>query len=209
MANQAPFRLARRPVDLESLWLLTFADLMVQLMACFAVLYTHASADQRELARALASIRQALVGRTELPEDADRIQREPGVPAELAPGQRQRVLVFRGDLVFREGSTALEPGSEALLRRVRELAENHPDQQLICEGHAAPGERGGAGDALALSAHRAMATQRQLELLGLPAARLRAEAQGDARPQGDVRSPEGRALQRRVAFRLQAQEAAP
>ncbi|HEX4846359.1 MAG TPA: flagellar motor protein MotB, partial [Geothrix sp.] len=60
MGNQAPIRFARRKSDLEGLWLLTFADLMVQLMAFFALLYSFSVADQTKLQQAVVSIQKAL-----------------------------------------------------------------------------------------------------------------------------------------------------
>jgi flagellar motor protein MotB len=60
VGNQAPVRFARRKADLESLWLVTFADLMVQLMAFFALLYSFSVADQTKLQQAVKSIQKAL-----------------------------------------------------------------------------------------------------------------------------------------------------
>lgn len=217
-------RFARRKADLESLWLVTFADLMVQLMAFFALLYSFSVADQGKLQQAVTSIQKALGVKTALGAATAGDGILPGStgldPAKAADlekllsaaqatdgadkGTRLRFVSFRGALIFQEGSAALTPGSDVLLVRLSTLANRYEGFTLVCEGHAAPGERGrNGGDALDLSSQRALTAQRYLAEVGVPAARLASEARGDSQPEGDGSSPEGRALQRRVTFRFQ------
>jgi flagellar motor protein MotB len=214
-------RFARRKADLESLWLVTFADLMVQLMAFFALLYSFSVADQSKLQQVLTSIQQALGVQSQqvsgdgiLPgsrgmdpakaEDLEKqlsaVQANDGRDA----GSRLRFVTFRGALIFEEGSAALTSGSDVILTRLSELALRYQGFTLVCEGHAAPGERGRNGaDALELSSQRAMSAQRFLLGIGLPPDRLTSEARGDSQTEGDGSTPEGRALQRQVIFRFQ------
>lgn len=219
MANQAPIRFARRKSDLESLWLMTFADLMVQLMAFFALLYSFSVHDQTKLQQAVASIQKALgvkapAGDGVLPgstgldparaTDLEKLLSAAQASEGADVGTRLRIVSFRGVLIFEEGSAALTPGSHVLLARLAELATRYAGFTLVCEGHAAPGERGrGGADALDLSSQRAQAAQRFLANAGVPPERLTSEARGDSQPDGDAGTPEGRALQRRVAFRFQ------
>lgn len=221
MGNQAPIRFARRKSDLEGLWLLTFADLMVQLMAFFALLYSFSVADQTKLQQAVVSIQKALgvsgkaaVGDGILPgstgldpsraTDLEKLLNAAQASEGPDVGTRLRFVSFRGAMLFEEGSAALTPGSEVLLSRLSELALRYQGFTLVCEGHAAPAERGRGGtDALDLSSQRAQAAQRFLARLGLPPARITSEARGDSQPEGDGSTPEGRALQRRVTFRFQ------
>jgi len=217
-------RFARRKADLESLWLVTFADLMVQLMAFFALLYSFSVADQTKLQQAVTSIQKALgvAPQAGPPTAGDGILPgstglDPAKAADLEKllsaaqaaegpdvGSRLRFVSFRGAVIFQEGSAALTPGSDVLLARLSTLAARYPGFTLVCEGHAAPGERrGGGGDALDLSSQRALAAQRFLAGLGVPPDRLTSEARGDSQPEGDGGTPEGRALQRRVVFRFQ------
>jgi chemotaxis protein MotB len=218
VANQAPVRFARRKSDLESLWLVTFADLMVQLMAFFALLYSFSVSDQAKLKQAVQSIQKALgvppvAGDGILPgstgldpakaSDLEKLLNAAQSTEGPEVGTRLRFVTFRGALVFEEGSAALSPGSDVLLVRLAELATRYQGFSLVCEGHAAPGERGRGGDALDLSVQRALAAQRYLVGLGLPAARVTSEARGDSQPEGEGGTPEGRALQRRVVFRFQ------
>jgi flagellar motor protein MotB len=213
-------RFHRRKADLESLWLMTFADLMVQLMAFFALLYSFSVADQTKMQQALNSIQKALgvqaqvgardgilPGSTGLdPSKAEDLEKQLSA-AQATDGKdagtRLRFVSFRGALIFDEGSVALTPGSDVLLTRLSELALRYPGFTLVCEGHAALGERGRGGDALDLSSQRALTAQRFLAGVGLPSARLASEAHGDTQPESDGSTTEGRALQRRVSFRFQ------
>jgi flagellar motor protein MotB len=217
-------RFTRRKADLESLWLLTFADLMMQLMAVFALLYSFSAADQTKLQLAVISIQKALGVAPKLgpPSAGDGILPgstglDPAKAADLekllsaaqsteAPdvGTRLRFVNFRGAVIFDEGTPTLTQGSDVLLVRLSVLANRYSGFTLVCEGHAAPGERGRNGaDALELSSQRALAAQRYLAALGVPGARLTSEARGDSQPEGDGGTPEGRALQRHVSFRFQ------
>ena len=220
MGNFAPMRFARRKADLESLWLVTFADLMVQLMAFFALLYSFSVTDQAKLQQAVTSIQKALgvegkmgAGDGILPgstgmdpnkaEDLEKLLSAAQATEGRDVGTRLRLVSFRGSLIFDEGSAILTPGTDVLLAKLSELALRYPGFTLVCEGHAAPGERGRGGDALDLSAQRALAAQRFLAGMGLPPTQLSSEARGDTQPEGDIGTPEGRALQRRVTFRFQ------
>lgn len=226
MVNLAPMRFARRKADLESLWLVTFADLMVQLMAFFALLYSFSVSDQTKLQQALTSIQKALGVNAQVAkpaagapgdgilqgsqgldpakaEDLEKLLSAAQVSEGRDVGSRLRIVTFRGSLIFDEGSAALTSGSDVLLTRLSELALRYQGFTLVCEGHAAQGEKGRGMDALELSSQRAMAAQRYLAGIGVSPARLASEARGDSQPEGDGASPEGRALERRVTFRFQ------
>ena len=224
MGNLSPIRFIRRKADLESLWLMTFADLMVQLMAFFALLYSFSVADQTKLQQAVASIQKALgveqksappragdgllPGSTGLdPAKATDLEKLlSAIQADNAPdvGTRLRFVNFRGAVLFDEGAASLTKGSDVLLVRISELANRYQGFTLVCQGHAAPGERGRNGaDVLELSSQRALAAQRYLAAMGVEPARLASESHGDSQPEGEGGTPEGRALQRRVTFRFQ------
>ena len=219
MGNQAPVRFARRKADLESLWLVTFADLMVQLMAFFALLYSFSAHDTAKLQQAVQSIQKALgvkpavVGDGILPgsqglapphpSDLEKMLNDLQTGSGRDVGAKLRVVSFRGALLFDEGSAALTPGSDVLLVRLADLAKRYAGFSLVCEGHAAPDEQGRGADALMLSAERGQAAWRYLKALGVDPQRITVEARGDSDTEGDPTTPEGRALQRRVVFRFQ------
>lgn len=209
-------RAQRRKDDYENLWFITFADLMVQLMAFFAVIYSFTSQDQRKVQEVLLALQHELGAKGEgilpghtgiAPERAADLEK---LLADLKPvdgaeaGVRMQVVRFRGGLLFPEGGTAIDAGYEAMLKRVVEIATQYPGYTLVCEGHAGPGERGARGqDALELSGLRAQAVVRRLAGLGLDPALMAAEAHGDSQLEGNPETPEGRALVRRVKFRFQ------
>ncbi|BDU78432.1 OmpA/MotB family protein [Mesoterricola sediminis] len=208
-------RFQRRKDDYESLWLITFADLMVQLMAFFAVIYGLTSQDQRKIKDVLLALQVELGAKGEgilpghqgiAPEQAGDLEK---LLADIRPvegqdaGVRLQVVKFRGGVLFPEGSTAIDPTYEAMLRRITEITIQYPGYTLVCEGHTAQGERGRAQDPLDLSGQRAQAVVRALAALGMDPAILAAEAHGDSQLEGNPDTPEGRALQRRVMFRFQ------
>ena len=224
MARSFQLRFSRRKTDLESLWLLTFADLMVQLMAFFALLYSFSATDQAKLAIALNSVRKALGVQAQIAmpqggdgilpgslgldptkaEDLEKLLNAAQAADGREVGTHLRFVAFRGALLFDEGSAVLTPGSDVLLTRLSALSLRYKGFTLVCEGHAAPRERGRNGaDALELSALRALSAERYLVGVGLPPEMVTAEARGDSQPEGDGRSAEGRALQRQVVFRFQ------
>jgi flagellar motor protein MotB len=209
----------RRHNDFEGLWLITFADLMVQLMAFFAVIYSFSAQDQHKMKEVLNSFQHELgvrggdgilEGSTGLdPARAADLEKlltnlKPASGADSGVGVRMRIVSFRGGVLFDEGSAAILPAFQPLLTRIAQMAGDYPGYSLIVEGHAAPGERAHAkGDALDLSGLRAQAVLRLLRAQGMNPKDLAAEAHGDTQVDGDPGSREGRALQRRVMFRFQ------
>ena len=211
----------RRRDDFEGLWLITFADLMVQLMAFFAVIYSFSAQDQHKLQEVLRSFQHELGVRESgtgiLPAatgidpnraaDLEKLLTDlkPVAGQDLNVGVRMRIVSFRGGVLFEEGGAAIPAAFQPLLSRIAEMAVEYPGFSLICEGHAAPRERGRARgtDTLELSGQRAQAVVRLLQAQGMDPKILAAEAHGDAMIEGNPDTPEGRALQRRVKFRFQ------
>jgi flagellar motor protein MotB len=219
---------SRRKADLDSLWLITFADLMVQLMAFFALAYSFTATDQEKFKAILRSLRKelgvataqdmagplnggnegVLPGNTGLDPtraaDLERLLNERKAADGPEVGTRLRLVSFRPAVLFEEGGARLSEGNDLLLRRLSQLVLQYPGFQLVCEGHAAPDEKArGITDALELSGLRAQACVRMLISLGVDPKILAAEAHGDSQPDGEAGTPEARALQRRVTFRFQ------
>ena len=210
-------RAQRRKDDYEGLWFITFADLMVQLMAFFAVIYSFTSQDQRKVQEVLLALQHELGAKGDgilpghsgiAPERAGDLEK---YLADLKPipgqesGVKMQVVRFRSGLLFAEGSVAVDSSFDPMLTRIADLATQYPGYTLVCEGHTAADEKGRAKgqDSLDLSAQRAQAVVRYLIDLGMDPALLAAEAHGQSQQEGDPSSPEGRALQRRVMFRFQ------
>jgi chemotaxis protein MotB len=221
----------RRSVDFESLWLITFADLMVQLMAFFAVVYSFSIQDQQKLGDLAGSLQKVLgvqastsgttPGTAPGPTGQGILPGTTGIVPEKAAdlekllsdlrategpdvGTKMRLVTFRGSILFEEGSAVVDPVFQPLLDRIVQLAREYPGFYLVCEGYAAPNEKGrGNADSLEVSGLRAQAVLRYLAAKGVDPKLMTAEAHGDAVIEGDPSSPEGRALQRRVKFRYQ------
>ena len=216
---RVPLRPLRRKDDFEGLWFITFADLMVQLMAFFAVIYSFSAQDQQKLQQVLQSFQHELGvkggGNGILPGS---LGIDPARAADLekqlsnlkaVSGEdvvvRMRIVSFRGAVLFEEGRAEVPAAFQPLLSRISQMSSEYHGFTLVCEGHAAPAERGRgrAVDALGLSGERAQAVVRILTAQGMDPATMAAEAHGDSQLDGDPSSPEGRALQRRVMFRFQ------
>lgn len=223
-ASRSTRLLQRRKEDTEGLWLITFADLMVQLMAFFALLYAFGAQDQAKMQQVLQSLQKALgvpgeatpgAGTGILPgssgldparaADLEKLMADALAQDGPDKGVRMRIVTFRGSLSFEAGSATLAPGSAFLLDRIAKLTVDYPGFTLICEGHAAPGERDRltGGDALALSSARAQNTMRELLKRGVDGRIIALEAHGDTKAGGAVDTPEGRALNQEVKFRFQ------
>lgn len=223
-------RMNRRRGDFDHLWLLTFADLMVQLMVFFVLAWSLKGSGRegqvgellRSLQKALKALPQTAQADPQAPPPTEGVLEglrglDPNRAADLEKlmtdlqatdgpeeGRRLRLVTFRGSLLFQEGSAVVDPVFLPTLERMAALAAEYPGFQLVCQGHAAPGERGRNGtDPLELSAQRAAAAVRFLAGRGVEARTLTIEARGDTEVDGDPRSPEGRALTRQVKFRFQ------
>ena len=148
MSALSPLRFARRKADLESLWLVTFADLMVQLMAFFALLYSFSVSDQTKLQQALNSIQRALGVQAQvssgdgiLPgsrgldpakaEDLEKLLSTAQASDGRDAGTRLRIVSFRGALIFDEDSATLTAGSDVILTRLSELALRYKGFTLV------------------------------------------------------------------------------
>jgi flagellar motor protein MotB len=187
------------------------------------VIYSFSAQDQRKLQEVLKSFQHELgvnqeaalpAGQGILPggagldparaADLEKLLSDLSPQAGADLGVRMRIVSFRGAVLFPEGAPAPPEAFQPMFARIGQLFQEYPGFTLICEGHAAPGERGpGGADALTLSGQRAESVLRGLVAQGVDPAWVAAEAHGDSQVEGDATSPEGRALQRRVKFRFQ------
>jgi OOP family OmpA-OmpF porin len=86
------------------------------------------------------------------------------------------------------------------LEDIKTLLNENPDGNLIIEGHTS--SDGGAEDNLILSQKRADAVKAYLINKGINPNRLKTEGYGEERPIDDNNTREGRAINRRVQFKL-------
>ena len=148
---------ARRKTDVEGLWLITFADLMVQLMAFFAVIYSFSAQDSQKLREVLISFQNELgvkgtgilPGSTGL--DPNRAADLEKHLADLPPvegedvGVRLRIVSFRGAVLFSEGVSAVPPDFEPMLERISQMVKDYPRVHPGLRGPRRPRREGPPG----------------------------------------------------------------
>jgi outer membrane protein OmpA-like peptidoglycan-associated protein len=108
-------------------------------------------------------------------------------------------LLDRESIEFASGSASIVPAATSLLDRIADLVRDCPGVVRV-EGHT---DSSGDPEAnRALSAARAEAVRSALGARGVPPDRLVAAGFGSANPIADNATAEGRARNRRIAFRV-------
>jgi outer membrane protein OmpA-like peptidoglycan-associated protein len=126
---------------------------------------------------------------------------EVGTAAPVVDISHLASLVEQLSIPFGTGESTILPGSVPRLDAVGAVLNQVPDARLEIAGHA--DSRGSEGYNQALSHARATAVFEYLRLqAGIDPGRMQVLAFGTTRPLGDNTSPTGRALNRRVEFRL-------
>ncbi|MEK7388942.1 MAG: OmpA family protein [Elusimicrobiota bacterium] len=202
-----------RENDLESelnksaLWAVTYGDLMSYLMIFFLLLYVASSTRGVGLQLSVKAAEQ------HFSKDAQSIQHlfsRHGTQkiARLDIGENKIRIVFMAPVLFDSGSAYLRseafPLLQEVVRAIEELpnpiqVEGHTDSRPITPGgkHASNWE---------LSAARAFAVLRFLEINGIPQQRLSAIGYGEFRPQQTNETPEGRTANRRIEINILRRE---
>ncbi len=114
------------------------------------------------------------------------------------------------DILFKSGSSALDPAGKALLAKVSEELKTSA-YEVVVIGHT---DNQKVGAALAqryptnweLGAARAATIVRTFQNAGIGPARMLAVSAGENRPRADNGTPEGRGLNRRIEIRLRPVE---
>lgn len=134
--------------------------------------------------------------------------RRDGCPDEVQPEQpaRQVEIGEEGELRllqpvrFATGTAEIEPSSYSLLREVGQLLKDRPDVRLAVHGHT--DSQGSVEFNVVLSRKRAEAVAKYLVEQGIASERLDSAGFGPSRPVADNSTPQGRARNRRVEFKL-------
>ncbi|MCS6894597.1 MAG: OmpA family protein [Bacteroidia bacterium] len=117
----------------------------------------------------------------------------------VAPLQVDETFRLNG-LYFDVGDSTLRPESEVELERLSWLLSDKPTMRIEIVGHT--DSVGGLQRNMELSWRRANAVAKYLIARGIPQERLQVIGKGPTQPIADNRSSEGRALNRRVEFRV-------
>ncbi len=119
---------------------------------------------------------------------------------EVKKEDRKRLEFATKNVQFQTGKTELTSSSYKILDEIVKIMQRYPDYKLLIHGHT-----DNVGDPernLVLSQGRAQTCFDYLVYKGISPERLKAEGFGDTRPIGDNRRTAGRALNRRVEFKL-------
>jgi OOP family OmpA-OmpF porin len=110
------------------------------------------------------------------------------------------LMITLGDVLFATGRADLKPGTQQRLSELVRFLLDHPDRQVVIEGHT--DNRGPEDSNLDLSQRRAEAVRAFLIRAGVDAARISAQGYGEAYPVASNHRPAGRLQNRRVEIYL-------
>ncbi len=112
-----------------------------------------------------------------------------------------KVVSSAGAIRFRIASATLDRASNATLDQLADVVKTCPGNVIRVEGHT--DNQGDPDQNLTLSRNRAQAVVDYLVRAGVAAAQVSAEGLGETAPIADNATNEGRALNRRIAFKVQ------
>jgi outer membrane protein OmpA-like peptidoglycan-associated protein len=162
---------------------------------------SQASQDLKKKERELAQRQKELEG-----EKSARLEAEKKAAAAMASlaeiarvkeEQRGMVITLDGAVLFASGKATLLPIAEQKLGQVAEVLQNQDDsKKIVVEGHT--DSVGSDENNRRLSQDRADAVRAFLVTKGVPSARISSVGRGESTPIGDNKTPDGRAMNRRV-----------
>ncbi|MBB4305145.1 OOP family OmpA-OmpF porin [Rhodobium orientis] len=127
--------------------------------------------------------------------------RAPGTPVSASRCQQLFSSILRGNRIrFETGSTRIDRDSFGILDHLVFVAQRCPQSRVVIEGHT--DSDGSEADNLRLSDWRAAAVVDYLVRAGVDADRLEAVGFGEDRPVASNDTEEGKALNRRIEFRI-------
>jgi chemotaxis protein MotB len=206
--------LRRRKVHDES-WLLSYADLITNLLLFFVVLLSAANLSKGRMQQIVKSLSGA-----ESPASLEAIRRE--IDAQIAQKQMQELvrttvsdegleLSLNSGLVFDPGKAQIRPEfAQTVASMLQVLAPYSTKYSFAVEGHtdSVPIVSGGAfATNWELSSARAIVVRQRLEEVGISRSRIRVEGYADTKPLPEEQltglSPQERlARHRRVVVRI-------
>ena len=138
-------------------------------------------------------------------EERNGVKDEDGCPDDRLAVRTEGRIAILERILFATGSSRIERDSMTIVQTVATMLKESPDiLQVRVEGHT--DNKGKPDSNQRLSQRRAEAVVKKLIELGVEAARLEAVGYGDARPVDSNRTEEGRTNNRRIEFRILAQE---
>ncbi len=109
---------------------------------------------------------------------------------------RGMVITLSGGVLFATGQAVILPGAQDQLNKVADALKTQTERMFVVEGHTDNVGTDAANQAL--SQKRADAVRDYLIVRGVAASAIKAVGKGSSVPIGDNKTPEGRAMNRRV-----------
>ncbi|MBK7861838.1 MAG: OmpA family protein [Archangiaceae bacterium] len=202
----------RRARGHEESWLLSYADLITNLLLFFVVLLSAANMNKARMQQIAKSISGA-----ESPQSLESIQRE--IDQKIAERHLQDLvrtslgleglqLSLNSGLVFDSGKSVIRPETEVTVTSMLQVLSPYSSKyQFAVEGHTDSIPMFGPTTNWELSSSRAIAVRQRLEEVGISRDRIRVEGYADTKPLPEEElkglSPEERlARHRRVVVRI-------
>lgn len=205
----------RRRKEHEESWLLSYADLITNLLLFFVLLLSAANLSKTKMQQ----ITQSMSG-AESPASLAKIQRE--IEAEISERKLQSLVrtnlsdaglevSINSGLVFDSGKALIRPDAEETLGAMLQVLSPYSDKyNFAVEGHtdSLPLVNGGIFPSnWELSSARAIVVRQRLEAAGIDRSRIRVEGYAETKPLPEAQlvglTPENRlALHRRVVVRI-------
>ena len=130
----------------------------------------------------------------QLEQSAEQLEQE---LAELEAEQTDRGIVMTlDDVLFEVDAAELQPGAQSTIGRIAQFMQEHPDRNLLIEGHT--DATGAAAYNQMLSEQRAEAVRAALSQQGIDPGRVRVQGLGESYPVASNDTQAGRQLNRRV-----------
>lgn len=194
----------------EDNWLVSYADLLTNLLAFFVMLFAISNVTQARwemLTQALTNKQDPAVGVVDIKERLDRFIRDQGLQDEIGTRLDSKGLEvrFRTSLLFGSAEAELTRDAERVLTPVAQaLASLANQHEITVEGHAddVPIHTPLYASNWELSAKRSVNVVRVLIEHGVPRDWLSAEAFADTRPLSQGQDEVARANNRRVVVRV-------
>ncbi len=179
----------RRSMGHEEGWLLSYADLITNLLLFFVVLLTAANLNKGRMQQIAKSISGA-----ESPQSLNAIRKE--IDAQIQKQQLQQLvqttlseegleLSLNSGLVFDSGKAVIRPDVEQAIGGMLHVLTPYGSKYAFAvEGHTDPTPINGGAFASnwELSSARAIVVRQRLEDVGLPRGRIRVEGYADTKP---------------------------
>jgi chemotaxis protein MotB len=205
----------RRARGHEEGWLLSYADLITNLLLFFVIMLTASNMSQGKMQQ----IQEAMTGK-QSPESLESIQKE--IDARIASMNLKDVVVteltedglqvsLNSGVVFASGQDGIKPDFDPALKSMLEAVVPYADRyHFAVEGHTDEtpvAARGPFASNWELSAARAIRVRERLEASGIARERIRVEGYADTRPLPadkivGLSDDERRARLRRVVVRI-------